>query len=46
MVCPIVAANWNNGSIAGPGARNFNNVRGNSNNNVSFVCDSKPMVVA
>lgn len=46
MVCPIVAANWNNGANAGPGARNFNNVRGNSNNNVSFVCDSKPMVVA
>lgn len=46
MVCPIVAANWDNGANAGPGARNFNNVRGNSNNNVSFVCDSKPMVVA
>ncbi len=46
MVCPIVAANWNNGSIAGPGARNFNNTRGNSNDNVSFVCDSKPQVIA
>ena len=39
MMCPLAAANWGNGSIAGPGARNFNNARNNSNNNVGFRAD-------
>lgn len=43
MLCPIAFGNWNNVSNAGPGARNFNNTRGNSNNNVGFASDSVPL---
>lgn len=43
MLCPIAFGNWNNGSNAGPGARNFNNTRGNSNDNVGFASD--PLLV-
>lgn len=39
-VSPIVFGNWNNASSSGPRARNLNNVRGNSNNNVGG-CDYK-----
>lgn len=42
MLCPIAFGNWNNALNAGPGARNFNNTRGNSNNNVGFASDSVP----
>ena len=39
-MCPIVSANWNNGSNAGVWALNLNNVRGNANNNVGGRADS------
>jgi hypothetical protein len=39
-MCPIVGANWNNGSIAGVWALNLNNVRANANNNVGGRADS------
>lgn len=39
-MCPIVGANWNNGSIAGVWALNLNNVRTNANNNVGGRADS------
>lgn len=39
-MCPIGAGNWNNSGLSGPWALNLNNVRGNSNNNVSFRADS------
>ena len=42
MLCVISGANWNNGSIAGCWARNFNNVRSNSNDNYGFSSDSRP----
>lgn len=42
MLCVISGANWNNGSIAGPSARNLNNVRANSNDNYGFSSDSNP----
>ena len=40
-MCPIVSANWNNGSTAGPWALNLNNVRTNANNNASGRADSE-----
>lgn len=43
MLCPIAFGNWNNASNAGPGARNFNNTRGNSNDNVGFASDPLPV---
>jgi RNA-directed DNA polymerase len=39
-MCPIAAGNWNNGVNAGPWAANWNNARGNSNDNVGFRADS------
>lgn len=39
-MCPIVSANWNNGSNAGSWALNLNNVRANANNNVGGRADS------
>lgn len=39
-MCPIVSANWNNGSNAGVWALNLNNVRSNTNNNVGGRADS------
>ena len=39
-MCPIVSANWNNGSNAGVWALNLNNVRGNANTNVGGRADS------
>lgn len=39
-MCPIVSANWNNGSNAGVWALNLNNVRSNANNNVGGRADS------
>lgn len=39
-MCPIVSANWNNGSNAGVWALNLNNVRANANNNVGGRADS------
>lgn len=39
-MCPIVGANWNNGSIAGVWTLNLNNVRSNTNNNVGGRADS------
>lgn len=39
-MCPIVSANWNNGSNAGVWALNLNNVRLNANNNVGGRSDS------
>ena len=44
-MCPIVSANWNNGSTAGVWALNLNNVRSNSNNNVGGRADSNPNVL-
>lgn len=41
-MCPIVSANWNNGSAAGVWALNLNNVRANTNNNVGGRADSNP----
>lgn len=41
-MCLIACGNWNNATNAGPGARNCNNSRANSNNNVSFRADSVP----
>ena len=41
-ICLLACANWNNSSIAGLWASNWNNVRSNSNNNVGFRCDSNP----
>lgn len=41
-MCPIVSANWNNGSNAGVWALNLNNVRTNANNNVGGRADSTP----
>lgn len=38
-MCPIVFGNWTNGDGAGPGARNVNNHRSNSNANVGLRCD-------
>jgi hypothetical protein len=38
-MCLIVAYNWNNISNAGVWNANFNNVRDNSNNNISFRSD-------
>ena len=43
MLCPLAFGNWNNASNAGPGARNFNNTRGNSNDNVGLASD--PLLV-
>ncbi len=40
-MCPIVSANWNNGSNAGVWALNLNNVRTNANNNVGGRSDSE-----
>jgi hypothetical protein len=40
-MCPISGGNWNNTSNAGVWALNFNNSRGNSNNNVGFRSDSE-----
>lgn len=40
-MCPIVSANWNNGSNAGVWALNLNNTRANANNNVGGAADSK-----
>lgn len=40
-MCPIVSANWNNGSNAGVWALNLNNVRSNTNNNVGGRADSE-----
>lgn len=40
-MCPIVSANWNNGSNAGVWALNLNNVRSNANNNVGGRADSE-----
>lgn len=42
MLCVIAGANWDNSSIAGPWARNFNNVRSTSNDNCGFSSDSRP----
>lgn len=42
MVCLIAGGAWNNGSIAGAWAVNWNNARTNSNANVGFRADSKP----
>lgn len=39
-MCPIVSANWNNGSNAGVWALNLNNVRSNANNNIGGRADS------
>jgi hypothetical protein len=39
-MCPISGGNWNNAGNAGVWALNLNNVRSNSNNNVSFRADS------
>jgi hypothetical protein len=39
-MCPIVGANWNNGSNAGVWALNLNNVRTNTNTNVGGRADS------
>ncbi len=44
-MCPIASANWNNSSIAGVWALNFNNVRANSNENYGCRSDSKPRTV-
>jgi len=41
-MCPIVSANWNNGSNAGVWTLNLNNVRTNANNNVGARADSIP----
>ena len=38
-MCVISGGNWNNGSNAGVFARNLNNTRNNSNNNVGLRCD-------
>lgn len=42
MLCVISGGNWNNTSNAGAFARNLNNNRTNSNNNVGLACDSDP----
>jgi hypothetical protein len=39
-MCPLAGANWNNGSTAGVWASNWNNARGNSNDNVGLRADS------
>ena len=39
-MCPMGGGNWNNASLAGSGARNLNNVRGNSNTNYGLFSDS------
>ncbi len=39
-MCTIACGNWNNGVNAGPWARNCNNSRANSNNNVGVRADS------
>ena len=39
-MCPIVSANWDNGSNAGVWALNLNNVRSNANTNVGGRADS------
>jgi hypothetical protein len=39
-MCPISGGNWNNTSNAGVWALNWNNARGNSNDNVGFRSDS------
>lgn len=39
-MCPIAGSNWNNSTNAGVWTLNLNNVRGNSNNNVSCRADS------
>ena len=39
-MCPIAGGNWNNSTNAGVWTLNLNNVRGNSNNNVSCRADS------
>lgn len=41
-MCPIVSANWNNGSLSGVWTLNLNNVRSNTNNNVGGRSDSAP----
>jgi len=38
-MCLIAGGNWNNSSNAGAGCVNWNNTRGNSNNNVGFRAD-------
>lgn len=42
MLFVLSGGNWNNGVNAGVRARNLNNARTNSNNNVGFVADSSP----
>lgn len=42
MLCVRAGGNWDNGANAGVRARNLNNSRGNSNNNVGFRADSMP----
>jgi hypothetical protein len=39
-MCPISGGNWNNSSNAGVWTLNWNNSRGNSNDNVGFRSDS------
>ena len=41
-MCVISGGNWNNGSNAGVFARNLNNTRNNSNNNVGLRCACYP----
>lgn len=43
MLCVIGGGNWNNSSQAGVFARNWNNNRTNSNDNVGFRADSIPL---
>lgn len=42
MLCVNAGGNWNNSSITGVWARNFNNDRSTSNNNYGFSSDSMP----
>jgi len=42
MLFVLSGGNWNNGANAGVRARNLNNTRTNTNNNVGFVADSLP----
>ena len=42
MLCVNAGGNWNNSSITGVWARNFNNARSTSNINYGFSSDSRP----
>jgi len=45
-MCPISGGNWNNSSNAGVWTLNWNNSRGNSNDNVGFRSDSASLRTA